>query len=163
LRVLLEKHGMSTKFNEWSDWNGNVFASLQATLSEASSDRIHGFLGEIVRTEDYLRFLASRGWEGTGYRGRWEDLTYCLELIGYRVEERKLVTVDPAIEGAIPFDDDLSAELRRLGLPEKEEILRMLENSTQAFMGVPPDYNACLTDARVALQTLVRKQVCSPF
>jgi hypothetical protein len=154
LRVLLEKQHMSEKFDELLDWHGRVFPALRATLSEAPSNQIHSLLAEIARTEDYLRSLATQGWEDVGYRGRWEDLTYCLELIGYRVKDRKLVAVDPTIEGAIPIDDDLSAELRQSGLSEAEEILRMMENSGQAFKKVPPDCNACLNDARVALQTL---------
>jgi hypothetical protein len=58
------------------------------------------------------------------------------------------------IEGAQPLEDDLSTELKRSRLAEADEILRTLNNSADPFRKVPPDYNACLADARVALQTL---------
>jgi hypothetical protein len=41
-------------------------------------------------------------------------------------------------------------------LPEAEEIVRLLEGSASAFRQAQPDYNACLSNARVALETLGR-------
>lgn len=75
-------------------------------------------------------------------------------LDGYGINGGHLIPVDPTIEGSEPLDDDLTAELHECPLPEAEEVIRLLNNSTHAFRDVPPDYNACLTEARVALQTV---------
>ena len=48
--------------------------------------------------------------------------------------------------------DDLTKELRRSGLPDTKEILQALEGSASAFRN--NDFNGCLNNARVALQTL---------
>jgi hypothetical protein len=49
-------------------------------------------------------------------------------------------------------EDDLTKELRCSGLAEAEEMLRVLGYSADAFRA--GDFNACLGNARVALQTL---------
>ena len=49
---------------------------------------------------------------------------------------------------------DLTQSIIESGLPQADEIIRILDNSTVAFRGVPPDINACLTEARIALQTI---------
>ena len=54
------------------------------------------------------------------------------------------------------FDDDLTRELRDCDLDGMEEVIGVLSSSTDAFLKVPPDYNACLTDVRVALQTVAK-------
>src|SRR5262249_42459991 len=78
------------------------------------------------------------------------------ELNGYRIEDRELRAIDPTIEGAEPLEDDLSLELGKSGLVEADEILRLLNNSADAYRRQPPDYNGCLSNGRVALETLAR-------
>src|SRR5207244_2294518 len=60
--------------------------------------------------------------------------------------------IEPIIDGASRVEDDLTRELGRCGLSEAEEILRVLDNSAASFRG--GDFNGCLMNARVALQTL---------
>ena len=67
-----------------------------------------------------------------------------------------LLPVDPTIEGTITWEDDLSQELSRSGLQQAGEILRVMQASGEAFRRMPPDYNACLSNARVTLETLAR-------
>ena len=149
LTMLLKKNGLPSDLGYFSD----LATALQWHLSEVAADHLHSLLDEIVRTQNDLR---ARVGETYRYDERWEDFLRCLELDGYKVEGGRLVPIDPTIPGTAPMDDDLSAELRRSRLPEAEDILRIMESSAEAFRQVPPDYNACLNNARVALETLAR-------
>jgi hypothetical protein len=53
-----------------------------------------------------------------------------------------------------PMQDDLGAELRRSGLAEAESILAVLKKSADAFE--QRDFNGCLANARIGLETLGR-------
>jgi hypothetical protein len=53
-----------------------------------------------------------------------------------------------------PSDEDLIRELRRSGLAENDAIITKLATSAEALGGQTPNLNTCLTDARIALQTL---------
>lgn len=150
LSVLFEKHGAATpNFGYF----GNPIEALRPVMSEMPDEQLRSILDEIVRTQGDLRYRVSPRYR---YEERWNDFVRCLELDGYRVESRQLVPVDPTIEGASPIDDDLSAEIRRSQLPEAQAVLRLLEASASAFRQAQPDYNACLSNARVALETLGR-------
>lgn len=46
------------------------------------------------------------------------------------------------------------AVLRQCGLPRWEDIITKIRDSDQHFRAAPPDYNASLTNARIALETL---------
>ena len=90
---------------------------------------------------------------------RWTDLRLCLELDGYakerdeyEMEQDRFVPIEPIIEGAEAVEDDLTKELRRSGLPDIKGIIQVLDGSASAFRN--SDFNGCLNDARVALQTL---------
>jgi hypothetical protein len=54
-------------------------------------------------------------------------------------------------------EDALGAEIAKSGLPSAAGITSLLEQSANAFRQVPPDYNASLSNARAALQTLVKE------
>lgn len=54
------------------------------------------------------------------------------------------------------MEDDLIAALLARAAPSRDEIVRKIQDSAQAFRNAPPDYNAALTNARVALETLAR-------
>ena len=82
------------------------------------------------------------------------DLTQCLALDGYAIIEKKLTQMDPSIADVSPIDDDLIEALKTSGAPRKMEIIQKISDSAQAFRNNPPDYNALLTNARVALETL---------
>ncbi len=112
-------------------------------------------LGEIVRTHGGLRYGVSPRYR---FDERWSDLVRCLELDGYRVdwESCTIWPLDPTIAAAIPVEDDLSAELKKSGLSEATEVMRLMDRSVEAFRQSSPDYNGALSNARVALETLAR-------
>ena len=158
LSAFLEKHGLSG-LPRWS--NKTVFDSLRSILESATPDQLSALLEEISRTGgkhqgDYESDLRARVTPKYRYDDRREDLVHCLELDGYRLSEQGLTPVDPTVEDAAPPEDDLSAEVRGSGLPQSDEILEKLSSSTDAFRRSEPDYNACLTNARVALETLAK-------
>ena len=110
-------------------------------------------LDEVVRTSGDLRARTNPKYR---HDQRWEDLLRCLTLDGYRVDGKQVVPVDPTIRGTAAVDDDLSSELKASGLGEAINVLQLLENSPDAFRKAPPDYNACLANARAGLETLAK-------
>lgn len=151
LRILFAKYGLSS---DSLLSVGSLFSpldSLREALFGATEEQLLDLLDELFKTLDDLRYRVTPHYR---HHQRWSDLVRCLLLDGYRVEEENLVAVDPAIAGAAPVDDDLTAQLRHSGLRESDEIIRMMENSATAFRRSSPDYNGCLSNARVALQTL---------
>lgn len=150
LRAILQKHNFPTR--GWYPVE-DIVDVLRESILPGGDDQLHCLLGEILRTQGDMRSRVSPRYR---YDERWTDLVACLELDGYRVEGQSLRTVDPTIEQAAPLEDDLTAEIKRSLLPEAPGIVQVLEKSANAYRQTPPDYNACLTDARVALQTLAR-------
>ena len=143
LDVLLRKHGINVP--------GYDLHSLAAVVPLTSPDQLNSLFSEVIRTKGDLRNHVSPSYS---FDQRWGDLVLCLFLDGYKVEGDQLVTVDPTIEDAGALSDDLTQSIIESGLPEADEIIRVLDNSTVAFRAVPPDVNACLTGARIALQTV---------
>jgi hypothetical protein len=88
------------------------------------------------------------------YDERFDDLERCLQLDGYRLDDSGLTSLDPSVVGVVSLDDDLKKELSLSGLPNVTQVIQKLEDSANAFRSSKPNYNACLNDARVALQTL---------
>ena len=141
--VLLRKHDINVP--------GYDLQSLADAIPVTPPDQLGSLFGEVIRTRGDLRNQVAPRYR---FDQRWCDLTRCLLLDGYKVVDDQLVEVDPTIEGAEALSDDLTASLNGSSLTHADEVARMLENSTDAFRRVPPDVNACLTDARVALQTI---------
>jgi hypothetical protein len=127
--------------------------ALLSCLRDATDGQLMSLLDEIIRTRGDLRTRITPRYR---HDERWEDLRRCLELDGYRVDENRLIPIDPTISGEIPIDDDLSSDLRRSGLRQGDEIIQLMETSAEAFRKTPPDYNGSLTKARIALETLAR-------
>jgi hypothetical protein len=148
LRATLQKHEIPMR--GWYPVE-DVVDVVREFIFGATAGQLRSLLDEILRTQGDLRSRVSPRYR---YDERWADLVRCLELDGYRVEGQNLQTVDPTIEHAAPLEDDLTTEIKRSGLPNVEGTLRVLENSADAYRRTPPDYNGCLADARVALQTL---------
>ncbi len=156
LVILFEKHGL--RFGELSnEWGGtSVTAAVHEAVLQATGEQIGNALGEIVRTRGALRCRISPRYQ---FDERWNDLLLCLELDGYRRgldeygrETDTFVPTEPTIEGVLAVEDDLATELRLSGLPDTDEIARVVENSANSFRR--GDFNACLSSARVALQFL---------
>ncbi len=155
LVVLFEKYGLHADelSNEWG--RTSATAAVREAVLEASGEQIGNVLEEALRTHGALRYQISPRYR---FNERWNDLLLCLELDGYRRgldeyerETATFVPTEPAIEGVQAVEDDLAAELRRSGLPDADEIARVIENSADAFRR--GDFNACLGNARVALQS----------
>ena len=65
-----------------------------------------------------------------------------------------MLQADPSIADAAPVEDDLITALRGFGTPQRDAIIDKINDSAEAFRASPPDYNAALTNARVALEAL---------
>lgn len=156
LDLLFEKHGLTEAWGQWRDRASDSLQALAGLLRELPPDPLQALLAEIVATEPALHDQAVDQWGGGSgaHRARWRDLLQCLALDDYAVSEYKLVAVEPKLQGAAHVEDALTAEISRSGLPGAKGIVGLLEQSASAFRQVPPDYNACLTNARAALQTL---------
>ena len=156
LVVLFEKFGLRTDelANRWGGMS--AIAAVQEAALQASGEQIGNVLGEALRTHGALRYQIAPRYR---FDERWHDLLLCLELDGYGpgLDEYGqgsdiFVPTPPAIEGVQAVEDDLAAELRRSGLPDADEIALVIENSADAFRR--GDFNGCLGNARVALQSM---------
>lgn len=145
--VLLSKYGVQ----HLSLSPGQLLFGLLNTFRELDDRVLLLVLTEIVATTGDLRARVNPKYRFTE---RLHDLTQCLLLDGYIVQETKLVPIDPSIADAMPLEDDLIAALRNSGAPRAQEIIAKIGDSAQSFRATPPDYNAALVNARVALETL---------
>lgn len=151
LRLLLNKYN----FAYYDDPSQGE--CLARVCLEGESTRIHSMLDEVLRTGGDLRNNVNPRYR---FDQRLGDLERCLELDGYRLnpvgsyDTYEMVSIEPAIEGAVSAEDDLSLALGTSALEQAEEVRALLNHSADAFRRQPPDYNACLTNARIALQTL---------
>lgn len=145
--TLLAKHGAQ----HLSLSHANLLASLNQAIADQDDRTLMSVLKEIAETQGSLRKNVT---PKTVFDERWYDLTQCLLLDGYIVQEKKLLSADPSIEDAAPIEDDLVTALRQSQLPQRQAIINKINDSAEAFRATPPDYNAALTNARVALETL---------
>lgn len=151
--LLFEKHGLpySGQISRPDAYGLNSMTVLSGSVTEATQDQIHAVLDEILRTKDDLR---SRITPKSRHDQRFDDLKRCLFLDGFLLQGDNLVPQDPTIIEAPSVEDDLTQALERCGLPQADAVLRQFQKSADAFRNSPPNFNACLNDARVALQTL---------
>ncbi len=156
LVLLLGKYELPTDELESRMGGQSVTAVLKVDILQASASQLGELVQELARTWGSLRNEISPRYR---FDERWDDLCLCLNLDGYAMErdeyDRELgrfVPVEPMLEGAVAVEDDLTGELRRSGLSDIEGILKVLEDSAGAFRN--GDFNGCLNNARVALQTL---------
>ncbi len=151
VRVLLKKHEV-LEHNEFDHYP--VLAGvLDGIIRPAEEPRLASLLDEIARTQNSL--YASRTGNRDIYAERYADVIHCLLLDGYTLEHQRFQAIDPTTQDdAQAIEDELTAALRVSGLPRAEEIVRMLNASTEGFRLLEPDLNAVLTNARIALQTL---------
>lgn len=146
-RILLEKHDISL------GWGGYGQSVLRNTVLNADDGKIGRLLEELVHTNGDLKYRVSPRYR---FNERWQDLTKCLLLDGYRIEGNSLTRVEPFLEGVEPIEDDLTKELQRSCLHTCEEIKNQIIASADDFRKPTPDYNGALSHARIALETLVR-------
>lgn len=145
LPVLLEKHGITTR--------GYNQRELSKTMSEVAPDSLGTLVDELARTSGDLRSRVSPRYR---FDERWSDFAKCLLLDGFKLEGNKLVKLEPMIEAVEPLEDDLTRELEASSLVSVNDINRHIRLSAESFRQLTPDYNACLSHARIALETIVR-------
>ena len=146
--MLLSKHGMriSVRYE-------NVLYDLANCLRTADNQHLLSLLEEIART---TRDLRSRITPKYSHDERFADLSRCLQLDGYLLKDSVLTQTDPSIADMPAVDDDLIEVLNTSNLLEKKDIIERINTSSESFRATPPNYNACLNDVRVALETLAR-------
>ena len=146
--VLMNKHDIPTSIGV-----GRLLIEVLCSLRSAKDEKVLSLLEEIVRTGGDLRVRVSPKYR---YDERFSDLCRCLQLDGYIIENKKITLADPSISDAPPLEDDLLEAIKKSGLSGSNEIVKKINDSTDSFRSSPPNYNACLNDIRVALETLAR-------
>ena len=158
LKFLLNKHfPMDNYFSPDDSFPGQGL--IKSSFSNVTIENIMNLLDEIIRTENDLRNLVTPRYR---FDERWKDLIHCLYLDGFKIENKQLIALDPSIDGKEAVEDDLTREIKKSDLQQKEEVLRLLNNSTEDFKKSPPDYNGCLSNARIAFQYLSTTIANSP-
>jgi hypothetical protein len=153
IELVLEKCGIARAFAMVRDAR-----ELLECLRRANDAQRVGLIDEICHSTRMLRAAINPKYI---YDERWTDLERCLLLDGYRITGDytagyQIIAIDPTVGGAAAVDDDLSAELRKSNLADRDEIVRLIENSANDFRKQPPDFNGALTSARVSLETLAK-------
>lgn len=145
--VLLAKYGVQ----HLSLSRRNLLYELLNSLRELDDRTLMLTLAEVVATAGDLRVRVNPKYR---FEERMHDLTQCLLLDGYIIQDKKLLQTDPSIADAAPLEDDLIEVLQNSGAPRAQEIIVKINDSAGAFRATPPDYNASLVNASVALETL---------
>ncbi|GLE67586.1 hypothetical protein VYN29_15675 [Pseudomonas aeruginosa] len=145
--VLLGKYGVQ----HLSLSRGQLLYELLNTLRGLDDHTIMQVLAEVVVTQGDLRSRVNPKYR---FDERVRDLTQCLLLDGYIIQDERLIQTDPSIADAAPLEDDLIGALQNSGAPRAQEIIAKINDSASAFRATPPDYNASLVNVRVALETL---------
>ncbi|MEW6645856.1 MAG: hypothetical protein AB1450_01480 [Pseudomonadota bacterium] len=146
--VLLGKHGMHASVE-----NGRLLSDVLQSLRSATDAETLSLLDEIARTSGDLRTRVSPRYR---YDERFSDLCRCLELDGYVIDQKRVVQTDPSVSDAPPLEDDLIDALKVSGLDDALAIVSKIDASSESFRSSPPNYNACLNDIRIALETLAK-------
>lgn len=126
-------------------------AGLTTLINQVDDALLMSVITEVVATTGDLRASISPKHR---FDERWHDFTQCLLIDGYIVEGRNMTQVDPSIADASPMEDDLITALKNSSLPRRDAIVSKINDSAEAFRRSLPDYNAALTNARVAIETL---------
>ncbi len=149
-RSAIETHGMLRQATYFSP---SIIDDLITTIDRSNQEDILSLLTNMVSTSGDLRVRISPKYQ---HDERWKDLLQCLLLDGFKIQEDELHRIEPTLNGTIAIEDDLGKELKQSNLGEVKGIIRALQNSAEDFRKAEPDYNGCLTNARVALQTLAK-------
>ena len=134
-------------------FRSRLLTDVLQSLRPTSDDKVLSLLDEIMRTSRDLRSRVNPKYR---HDERFSDLCRCLQLDGYIVENKKIAQTDPSISDAPPLEDDLIEALKASGLSDSDEIAKKINDSSESFRSSPPNYNACLNDIRIALETLAR-------
>lgn len=146
--VLLGKHQLHSSVGD-----GQFLIDVLRSIQNAADDKVLSLLEEVARTSGDLRSRINPKYR---HDERLSDLSRCLQLDGYVIEDKKFRQTDPSISDAPPLEDDLIEALKASGLSEADIIAKKINDSSESFRSSPPNYNACLNDMRVTLETLAR-------
>lgn len=146
--VLLGKHQLQSAVGD-----GQFLTDVLRSIRNAADATVLSLIEELARTSGDLRSRINPKYR---HDERFSDLCRCLQLDGYLIENKELRQTDPSISDAPPLEDDLVEALKASGLPDADTIVKKINNSSESFRSLPPNYNACLNDVRVALETLAR-------
>jgi len=144
--VLLGKHTLHSSVGD-----NNLLIDVLRSIRNATDDQVLSLLAEVARTNGDLRARINPKYR---FDERFSDLCRCLQLDGYLIEGKEIRQTDPSISDASPLEDDLIDALKASGLTKVETITKKINDSSESFRTSPPNFNACLNDIRVALETL---------
>ncbi len=130
-----------------------VYDDLTASIISAPNENQMSLLNHMIQTSGDLRNRISPRYR---HDECWSDLINCLLLDGYTIEENQLVSIDPNIDGQEPVEDEFVRELSNSGISGIGDIKALLNGSAEDFRQAAPDYNGCLSKARIALETLAK-------
>lgn len=148
--AIFGKHGLRLTME-----GGAILFSVNNALRDQSTQPgVMSLLEEVFRTQGDLRNRVNPRYR---FDERLDDLVLCLQLDGYKVENRRVIPQDPSIQDTPPIEDELHEALASSGLDSSQEIRQKLTTSAEAFRQTPPNFNACLNDSRVALESIVRQ------
>jgi len=143
LSIILEKHSFQSNLSNITDLKNSLISVGNMSL----------LLNEIISTRQALKIRVT---SKTSFNERWDELVKCLFLDGYKTENNTLVKIEPNIDGIIAIEDDLTNEIKQSSLVHKNEIIKLINESAEAFKKTNPDYNGCLTKARLSVETIIR-------
>ena len=146
INILFEKHLLSCDCNNIID--------IKDVLT---TEDIISLIQEVVLTKRELRNRVSPRYE---FDDRWGDFEKCLLLDGYKINENNTISsIEPNVDGIVAMEDDLISEIEKSCLSKKVAIIKKIKESEEAFKRTTPDYDGCLSKARIAIETIVRNKV----
>lgn len=123
-------------------------------LERAQEENLMALVREVVQARATLRSTVTPRYS---FDEPFRDFERWLLHDGWRVEDGEISRLGPAVEDVIEVRDRLYERLAESGLDEDGAIAELLDQSAEAFQDEVPDYNASGTNARVALETVVRR------
>jgi hypothetical protein len=135
------------------DYPYGALGYLQA-LETADNDTVMQLVGELARESSAIRADAPTKYV---FDGRWREFERWLLHDGWLIEDGRLVRVTPGAEEATGVRDALLEELEASDLDGDGEVRRCVEESADAFVREPPDFNDSTTKVRIALESTARR------
>lgn len=158
---LLNLESVKTLFEKYDIEKIRYKENIKNAIIQADNDKIANLVKEVVGTQGLQNNLEQKLFFNNAFYGRWNDLEKCLMLDGYKIENDKLVKIEQNIDGVTAFEDELTNELKASNLFASKDIINHIENSANHFK--QGKFNECLSNGRIALETLIRQIVVEKF
>ena len=149
--ALIQKHVNITCLDEYYEPTSHFKKELKNIIVELNSEKIINIIKEILQSKRSFKKAVAPLYL---FEERWEELRRCLLLNGLKIENKELIRVEPEIEGLMSSEDNLIKEIYNSGLGKSDEIVSLINNSSDDFVKQPADFNGCLGNIRTALETL---------